>query len=57
MSAQQPEQTQANEGSCAEKAEKADGQAAAPKPAKKKLTLEIADVSETMVRLERKISP
>jgi hypothetical protein len=57
MPAQQPEQTQANEAPCAEKAEKADGQAEAPKPAKKKLTLEIADVSETMVRLERKISP
>lgn len=28
-----------------------------PKPAKKKLSLEIEDLSETMTRLERKISP
>jgi hypothetical protein len=31
--------------------------AAEPQPAKKKLSLEIEDMSETMTRLERKISP
>jgi hypothetical protein len=35
------------------------GEAESPpqKPAKKKLSLEIEDLSETMTRLERKISP
>lgn len=35
------------------------GEAGSPpqKPAKKKLSLEVEDLSETMTRLERKISP
>jgi hypothetical protein len=41
-----------------DKAAKADEAGAPPqKPAKKKLSLEIEDLSETMTRLERKISP
>lgn len=34
-----------------------EGNCAPQKPAKKKLSLEIEDLSETMTRLERKISP
>ena len=41
-----------------DKAGKTDAGACTPqKPAKKKLSLEIEDLSETMTRLERKISP
>jgi hypothetical protein len=51
----QQEQQPAKEPGKAE--EKCETEVSTPKPAKKKLTLEIADVSETMNRLERKISP
>lgn len=50
--------TQEQPKSETDKAVKADEVVTPPqKPAKKKLSLEIEDLSETMTRLERKISP
>jgi hypothetical protein len=50
-----PEEQPNCENDKAEKTSQADSPP--QKPAKKKLSLEIEDLSETMTRLERKISP